>query len=165
MLNDIHFFLKWRQNNLWAYNDDSLENYWRETEKTCQISNIVRRYFHLLVFWQKKICCVNLLNQPCFSFFRQVMMQWNWPLKSKTEMVFCYQNCSNLLWEKIVQAIGKNLEKFKADGREFGKVLRSLNNLSNQRKIRAIFETEYFFNLLHNGSQIWYILWNNYNDN
>ena len=34
------------------------------------------------------------------------------------EMVFCYQNCSDLLWEKIVLVI--------AEGREFAKFLRSL---------------------------------------
>ena len=28
--------------------------------------------------------------------------------KKKKEMVFCYQNCSDLLWEKIVPVIDKN---------------------------------------------------------
>ena len=28
------------------------------------------------------------------------------------EMVFCYQNCSDLLWEKIVLVIEKNLQRF-----------------------------------------------------
>ena len=35
-------------------------------------------------------------------------------------MVFCFQNCSDLLWEKIVQLIKKKV-KFEAEGREFGK--------------------------------------------
>ena len=39
------------------------------------------------------------------------------------EMVFCYQNCSDLLWEKIVLVIEKN---FEAEGQEFAKILRSL---------------------------------------
>ena len=34
------------------------------------------------------------------------------------EMVFCYQNCSDLLWEKLL--------KFEAEGQEFTKSLRSL---------------------------------------
>ena len=42
------------------------------------------------------------------------------------EMVFCYQNCSDLMWEKIVLVIEKNLLKFKAEGREFATFLRSL---------------------------------------
>ena len=34
------------------------------------------------------------------------------------EMVFCYQNCSDPLWEKLL--------KFEAEGQEFSKILRSL---------------------------------------
>ena len=41
---------------------------------------------------------------------------------SSLSMVFCYQNCSYLQWEKIVLVI----EKFTADGQEFAKILRSL---------------------------------------
>ena len=40
-------------------------------------------------------------------------------------MVFCYQNCSDLLWEKIVPMFEKKLLKFEAEGREFENVLRS----------------------------------------
>ena len=46
---------------------------------------------------------------------------------SKIEMVFCYQNCSALLWEKIVLfSARENLLKFKAEGQELAKFLRSL---------------------------------------
>ena len=41
-------------------------------------------------------------------------------------LVFCYQNGSDLLWEKIVPVIEKNLLKFKARVQEFAKNLRSL---------------------------------------
>ena len=37
-------------------------------------------------------------------------------------MVFCYQNCSDLLREKIVLVIEKKLLKFEAKGREFAKI-------------------------------------------
>ena len=40
-------------------------------------------------------------------------------------MVFCYQNCSDLLSEKNVLVIEKKLLKFKAEDREFAKFLRS----------------------------------------
>ena len=40
-----------------------------------------------------------------------------------TVLVFCYQNCSDLLWEKIVLVIEKN---FEAERREFSKILRPL---------------------------------------
>ena len=39
-------------------------------------------------------------------------------------MVFCYQNCSDLLWEKK-SSDREKLLKFKAEGLEFAKNLRS----------------------------------------
>ena len=41
-------------------------------------------------------------------------------------MVFCYQNCSDLLWEKIVLVIANFFLKLEVEGREFAKFLRSL---------------------------------------
>ena len=41
-------------------------------------------------------------------------------------MVFCYQNCSVLLWEKNVLVIEKNVWKIEADGQEFAKIVRSI---------------------------------------
>ena len=43
-----------------------------------------------------------------------------------SEMEFCYQNCSDLLWEKNVLVVEKILLKFEGEGREFAKFLRSL---------------------------------------
>ena len=42
------------------------------------------------------------------------------------EMLFCYQNCSDLLWEKNCSSDWEKLLKFEAEGREFAKFLRSL---------------------------------------
>ena len=41
-------------------------------------------------------------------------------------MVFCNQNCSELLWEKNCSSDWEKLLKFEAEGREFVKILRSL---------------------------------------
>ena len=41
-------------------------------------------------------------------------------------MVFCYQNCSDLLWGKKCSCDQEKLLKFEAEGREFAKYLRSL---------------------------------------
>ena len=38
------------------------------------------------------------------------------------KIVFCYKNCSELLWEKVVLLIEKKLFKFKAEGQEFQKI-------------------------------------------
>ena len=55
------------------------------------------------------------------------------------EMVFCYQNCSDLLWEKIGSSDPVTLLKFEAEGREFANILRSLENYnSNWKKIIRI---------------------------
>ena len=42
------------------------------------------------------------------------------------EMVFCYQNCSDLLGEKMFICDCLKLLKFEAEGREFAKFSRSL---------------------------------------
>ena len=42
------------------------------------------------------------------------------------KMVFWYQNCSDLLWEKKNSSDREKLLKFKAEGRELAKFLRSL---------------------------------------
>ena len=46
--------------------------------------------------------------------------------KTPKEMVFCYHNCSDLLWEKNCDSDRKKLLKFEAEVREFAKFLRSL---------------------------------------
>ena len=57
-------------------------------------------------------------------------------------LVFCFQNCSDLLWEKKMFCDREKLLKFEADG------------LFKQWKV---FETECFFNLLLEISQILYM--------
>ena len=47
-------------------------------------------------------------------------------LKKAQKMAYCFQNWSDFLWEKIFQVNSKNLLKFKAEGQEFAKYLRSL---------------------------------------
>ena len=42
------------------------------------------------------------------------------------EMVFCFKNCSDLLWEKKKSSNGEKLLKFEAEGREFAKKMRYL---------------------------------------
>ena len=41
-------------------------------------------------------------------------------------MVFCYQNCPDLLWEKKCFSDWEKLLKYKAEGREYANILRSL---------------------------------------
>ena len=41
-----------------------------------------------------------------------------------SKMVFCYQNCSDLLWEKNCSTDPEKLLKFEAESQEFAKFLR-----------------------------------------
>ena len=41
-------------------------------------------------------------------------------MQEKLEMVFCFKNCSDLVWEKFVPATErKTIQKFESEGREF----------------------------------------------
>ena len=63
------------------------------------------------------------------------------------EMVFCYQNCSYLLWEKIVLVIEKNFWNWRLKAENFQKFLRSVEQFIQTVKGQNKFlETECFFN-------------------
>ena len=49
-------------------------------------------------------------------------------------MVFCYQNCSELMWEKNCSCDREKLLEFEAAGQEFAKSLRSLEQYSNSER-------------------------------
>ena len=59
---------------------------------------------------------------------------------SREEMVFCYQNCSDLLWEKNVLVIEKNFE-----AESFQNFWDHLNNLFKQLKVGTIFGKRMLF--------------------
>ena len=72
-----------------------------------------------LFFLQNKLVRMQNLTRAAPPSFHCGTVLW---------MVFCYQNCSDLLWEKIVLVIEKNL------GREFAKILRSLEQFDRTVK-------------------------------
>ena len=61
-------------------------------------------------------------------------------------MVFCYQNCSDLLWEKTCSSDWEKPLKFEAEGQEFAKILRSLE-IFVRTEVRPIFVNRMLFNL------------------
>ena len=67
------------------------------------------------------------------------------PVKSNEKLflhiIFCFQNYSDLLWEKKCYFHLEQLLKFKAEGLEFAKILRSLEKFIRTLKVRTIFET------------------------
>ena len=60
------------------------------------------------------------------SFSQKFMICPIFVRSSFKSMVFCYQNCSDLLREKECSSEREKLLKFKAESREFSKFLRSL---------------------------------------
>ena len=65
-------------------------------------------------------------NGPKYFFNSHFIFEHSPPiihiLKVIIEMVFCYQNCSDLLWEKIVLVTEIFFLKFEGEGWEFGKL-------------------------------------------
>ena len=60
-------------------------------------------------------------------------------------MVFCYQNCSDLLWENIVLVIVKKNLKFEAEGGEFAKKFEITRTIySNSERAEQFLVTECF---------------------
>ena len=73
------------------------------------------------------------------------------------EMVFCYQNCSDILWEKIVLQIKIFFWKFEAKGPEFTKKKRPLEEFIQTDKGQKKFASRTLFNLLFE-VPIWYYI-------
>ena len=67
------------------------------------------------------------------------IIPYSFKLRKTRGMVFCYQNCSDLRWEKIVLAIEKNFWYSRLKAENLQKVLDHLNNLFKQWKVRTIF--------------------------
>ena len=90
---------------------------------------------HISVFF----CKFNFY--PIVSKGVQNTLVWNMVKLSKTkrkknqinEMVFCFQNCSDLLWGKVVQHL-----KFEAKSQKFWD---HQNNLFKQGQVRTVFKT------------------------
>ena len=66
-------------------------------------------------------------------------------LKSISGMVFCYQNCSDLLWEKIVLVIEKNFGNSRLLICKIFEITRTI--YSNSERTEQFLVTECFFNL------------------
>ena len=68
---------------------------------------------------------------------------------SRNCMVFCHQNCSDLLWEKIVLAIEKNFEirGWRPRICNIFEITRTIH--SNSETSEQFLATEFFFNLFY----------------
>ena len=77
-------------------------------------------------------------------------------------MVFWFKYCSDLLWEKNCSCDREELLKFNAEGQEFTKILRSLEQFKSMVKGQYNFWNRMLFELVPGGflDQLWYKLEN-----
>ena len=100
----------------------------------CSLSFVCFRLFTPFhVFW------------TMFSLFFLPTFYLNKHTKERGEIVFCYQNCSDLLWQKIVLVIQKKLLKSEAEGWEFSNFLRSLEQFLQKVKGQTNFWNRMLF--------------------
>jgi hypothetical protein len=77
-----------------------------------------------------------------------------WSKTTTLTMVFCYQNCSDLLWEKIVLVIEKNFWNSRLKAKNL-QICRTI--YSNNERSEEVLVTERFYNLFLEVSHILYI--------
>ena len=83
------------------------------------------------------LCKLFFSSSNC-SFFTCQCLTYN------TKMVFCYQNCSDQLWEKNVLAIEIFFWNSRLKTNNLQTFWDHKNNLFKQLKVRTIFATEWF---------------------
>ena len=66
-------------------------------------------------------------------------------LKERSDLVFCCQNCSDLLWETIVLVIEKNFWNSRLKAENLQKFWDHWNNLFKEWKVRRIFGNRMLF--------------------
>ena len=54
-----------------------------------------------------------------WNFMPKRFDHWFWNLKYLLELAFCFQNCSDILWEKIVLVIKKNVWNLRLNVKNF----------------------------------------------
>ena len=115
------------------------------------------RYF--LIKKQFKWIC-SYWKKPSLCF---VPPKENFSLKNEW-YIFCYQNCSDLLWEKKSCSDWKKVLRFEAEGREFSNFLRSLEQFIQTRSEQFLITDCFIYQLVPGGFS-YLINQNNYNSN
>ena len=86
------------------------------------------------------------------STFNCCQVHWHRTKKK----VFCYRNFSHILWERIVLVIEQKGLKFEAEGQEFAKCLRSLEQFIQTVKGQKSINLQYnILGRLENGTNEW----------
>ena len=104
--------------------------FWENSNFTVKMPVLYSMTGRILGIWiflsQKSRIAISDLKLNCKFFLWKVM-------------VFCYQNCSGLLWEKNVLVIEKNFWNSRLNAENLQKFWDLWNNLFKQSKVRTIF--------------------------
>ena len=93
----------------WATKVERNFQSWRDTEFDTKILPVSLINW-IKISWQTigRICSSGFFKCACWTqLWSNVVWAWSYSLQG---MVFCYKNCSDLLWEKIVLVIKKTFE-------------------------------------------------------
>ena len=101
----------------------------------------IRKYFNLHGFRRQKDLMI---------VSTQVDNQW-------ANIVLCFQNCSDLLWEKVFSSDREKLLKLEAEDQEFAKFLGFEIPKTIYSNSKSLIQFECFFNLFLEVSQIQYV--------
>ena len=120
-----------------------LQSFQLQKYRINKIVNLFQFYVQTLGRHQSQhFCCLkwqNILSKP--------LPQYN--------LVYSYQNCSDLLWEKIILLIEKNFWNFEAEGPRIFKNFEITKTIySNSERSEQFLVTECFFNLFLEVSHI-----------
>ena len=88
------------------------------------------------------------------GFLTIIKLRYCYKINDHTEMIFCYQNCSDQLWEKIVVWSRKTFEIRGWRPRICKKIEITWTIYSNSERSQQFLATECFFNLFLKVSQI-----------
>ena len=94
-------------------------------------------------FWTStffhKIILLSPIEIDVLQEIKVLQSFWKKTSENAVTMVFCYQNCSDLLWEKIVLVIEKNFWNSRLKAENLQNFWDHWNNLFKQWKVRRIF--------------------------
>ena len=128
---------------------DSLQYIWSPTIPYWPTDHIcTQSAFHMIrrpIYSSLSCRKINPVISSCYQRLNDVKNSSNICVFFFAEMVFCYQNCSDLLREKIVLVIEKNFWNWRLKAKNFQNFWYHLNNLFKQSKVRTIFGNRMLF--------------------
>ena len=134
-------FNSWKMTSFrWKKNPSQLTS---SESSTPQLSSSICKRNNLFIFKFMKFFAISTEDGCMISKWHADCRPWP-TIKSQT-MVFCYQNCSELPWEKNVLVIEKNFWNSRLKTENLQSFWDHKNNLFKQWKVKIIFGNRMLF--------------------